>query len=214
MSFVQLFVTGMAIGLIMAVPVGPVNLLAVSRTLRFGFLAGFVAGLGGMVADSVFAAIAAFGITRVIDFVEGNAFPIQLVGGLLLVAMGIAAMRSHPHLDRVRDSGPRNGVLRGGVSGFFMTVTNPGAALAMLALFGSLGDIEALNTDDVAAVVVVAGVAAGSTIWWFVLATMVGRLRDRMSDDWLAGINRVAGVVLIVCGAGLLAGLALGIEIV
>jgi threonine/homoserine/homoserine lactone efflux protein len=212
MDLTQLFVTGMAIGLIMAVPVGPVNLLAISRTLRYGFLAGFVAGLGGMVADSLFAVIAAFGITRVIDFVAGNARPIQLFGGVLLLVMGIAALRSHPHLDRAR-FGAAPGVLRGGVSGFFMTVTNPGAALAMLALFGGLGDIEALNADNAAAVVIVSGVAAGSTVWWFLLATLVGRLRERMSDAWLAGINRVAGVILLGCGGALLLGLLLGVKI-
>jgi threonine/homoserine/homoserine lactone efflux protein len=213
MNFAILFVTGMAIGLIMAIPVGPVNLLAISRTLRHGFVAGFVAGLGGMVADVVFAAFTAFSVTTVINLMEGHERPIQFVGGLLLLAMGVAVMRAQPHLADTSGAST-GGVLRGGVSGFLMTITNPGAALAMVALFGSLGKIENLNGDNASALVVVAGVAAGSTAWWFILATMVGRLRERMNDRWLQGINRAAGLVLIVFGAALITGLALGIKIV
>lgn len=213
MSLALLFATGAVIGLIMAIPVGPVNLLAISRTLRHGFLAGFVAGLGGMVADTVLAVIAAFGVTWVIDFVEGNARPIQFGGGILLVVMGIAAMRSHPHLERSTTVAPSSSVWRGGVSAFFMTVSNPGAAIAMLALFGSLGDLEDVERGGFASMIVVAGVAAGSTIWWFLLATMVGRLRDRLSDGWLHRVNMTAGVVLLGCGFALLGGLMLGIRL-
>lgn len=213
MSLAFLFLTGMAIGLIMAVPVGPVNLLAISRSLRGGFVAGFVAGMGGMVADTLLATIAAFGVTAVIDFVEGYEQGIQFAGGVLLVVMGIAAMRSHPHLDPGADGNQRAGVIRGGITGFFMTVTNPGAAIAMLALFGGLGDIDEINRDPTAALFIVAGVAAGSTLWWFVLATVVGGLHKRLSDRWLAGINHVAGVVLVGCGLALVGGLAFGVKV-
>ncbi len=213
MTWALLLIAGVAIGLIMAVPVGPVNLLAISRTLRYGFLAGFVAGLGGMVADTLLAALAAYGVTWVIDFVEGNARPIQFGGGVLLVIMGIAALRSHPHLDRVGKVASNRSVWRGGLTGFVMTVTNPGAAIAMLALFGSLGNVEAVELGGFSSLVVVAGVAAGSTIWWFVLATMVGRLRDRLSDDWLRRINMTAGVILLGCGFALIGGLLLGVRL-
>lgn len=213
MTLAQLLIAGAVIGLVMAVPVGPVNLLAISRTLRYGFLAGFVAGLGGMVADTLLAAIAAFGVTWVIDFVEGNARPIQFAGGVLLLVMGIAAMRSHPHLDRAAAIGSSGGVLRGGVSAFFMTMTNPGAALAMLALFGSLGDIDADGLQGARAAAVVAGVAAGSTLWWFVLASIVRNVRGRLGDGWLHAVNRTAGIVLVALGAGLIVGLALGIDL-
>lgn len=213
MSWIVLLFAGVTIGLIMAVPVGPVNLLAISRTLRYGFWAGFVAGLGGMAADTLLAALSAFGITWAVDFVEVNARKIQFGGGALLVLMGLAAMRTHPHIDRSDLVASARGVLRGGLSAFFMTVTNPGAILAMIALFGSLGDIEDIRLGGISALVVVAGVAGGSTVWWFLLATMVGRLRDRLSDAWLATVNHVAGAVLALAGVALIVGLMLGIKL-
>lgn len=214
MSLPMTFAIGIAIGLVMVVPVGPVNLLTVSRTLRFGVLPGFVAGLGGMAADVVFAIVSAFGVSAVTDFVSGHKAPLQWLGGVLLLVMGVTAMRSHPHLDRVSDRGGGRGLVGGFLAAFLMTITNPGAAFGMLALFGSFVDPDTLQENAWNAPTIVAGIACGSTLWWLGLATAVGRVRERMTDDWLAGLNRAAGIVLVLFGLALLAGTALGYDLV
>lgn len=214
MTLALLFLIGIAMGLIMVVPVGPVNLLTVSRTLRFGFLPGFVAGLGGMAADVLFATVSAFGISAVTDFIEGNTGPLQWLGGVLLCILGVTALRSHPHLDRETTRGGGKGLAGGFVAAFLMTITNPGAALGMLALFGSFIDPDLLADSLLPATLVVAGVATGSTLWWFGLAAAVGRVRDRMDDDWLAGLNKAAGLVLLAFGLALFVGTYLGLKLV
>ncbi|MDP6604054.1 MAG: LysE family transporter, partial [Rhodospirillales bacterium] len=57
------FATGVAVGLAVAAPVGPITILCVRRTLNDGRRVGFAAGLGVALADSLYAAIAAFGLT-------------------------------------------------------------------------------------------------------------------------------------------------------
>ena len=54
---------GMLVGIIIAVPAGPVGVLCVRRTIFHGRLAGFVSGLGAASADAVFGIIAGFGLT-------------------------------------------------------------------------------------------------------------------------------------------------------
>ena len=54
---------GLAIGLAVAIPVGPIALLCMRRTLERGFLIGFGTGLGAAVADLLYSSIAAFGIS-------------------------------------------------------------------------------------------------------------------------------------------------------
>src|SRR4051812_39752681 len=46
MYFLFLFGSGIIIGLIVAAPIGPVNLICIRRTLAYGALNGFVSGLG------------------------------------------------------------------------------------------------------------------------------------------------------------------------
>jgi hypothetical protein len=49
----------------------------------------------------------------------------------------------------------------------------------------------------------------GSTVWWIFLCGMIGSMRSRFSLKTLGLINRVSGVLISVCGAGMLVLLAM-----
>src|ERR1700755_2921933 len=88
MNYVLLVISGVVMGLIAAVPIGPVNLICIRRTFAFGPLNGFVSGLGAAVGDAIFAAITGFGLTWIAQLIEGYATIIELIGGALLVWFG------------------------------------------------------------------------------------------------------------------------------
>src|ERR1043166_9704512 len=88
MDYVLLVISGVVMGLIAAVPVGPVNLICVRRTFAFGPLNGFVSGLGAALGDGVFAAITGLGLTWIAQLIEGYATIIELIGGAMLVFFG------------------------------------------------------------------------------------------------------------------------------
>src|SRR6266481_3813002 len=88
-SATALLTKGVIIGLIAAVPIGPVNLIVMQRTLSHGRVNGFVTGLGAMLGDGLFAIVAGFGISAVSSFVMSWSWWIQLVGACLLFAMGL-----------------------------------------------------------------------------------------------------------------------------
>ena len=89
MDYIVLIVYGFVFGLFAAVPIGPVNLLCIRRTLELGSLYGFVAGLGATCGDTLFAIALGFGLTAVRQLIAGFSFPLQLIGGLLLVSIGV-----------------------------------------------------------------------------------------------------------------------------
>ncbi|HEV8028829.1 MAG TPA: hypothetical protein VGP50_15455, partial [Stellaceae bacterium] len=61
-------IKGIAVGIVIALPAGPVGVLCVRRTLFEGPVYGFVSGLGAATADTLFAVVAGFGVTIVRDF--------------------------------------------------------------------------------------------------------------------------------------------------
>ncbi len=85
MSYVLLVFSGVVMGLVAAVPIGPVNLICIRRTFAFGPVNGFVSGLGAALGDGVFAAITGFGLTWVAMLIEGYSTIIELIGGAMLV---------------------------------------------------------------------------------------------------------------------------------
>src|SRR3954451_5106500 len=90
------FVRGLALGLAVAAPVGPMSLLCMRQTLARGFLAGLASGLGIATADGVYGAIAAFGLVAVTDLLVGQQPWLRLVGGLVMIWLGIGAVRARP----------------------------------------------------------------------------------------------------------------------
>jgi len=199
---------GVAIGFIAAAPVGPVNIMTMQRVLRHGFLAGLIAAMGSVVADAMFAAAAAYGLSAVGDFFEGHARTIQIVGGGFLIAFGLRIVLSHPHFNPDY-ADRREGMLSGIAASFVLTITNPGTLLGFLAIFGSLGEWAPEPGDWLGAGELVLGVVGGSFLWWLLIAALVAKLRDHLDDHWLERVNWFAGGLLITFGLIILVRLAL-----
>lgn len=60
---------GILLGLAIAAPVGPIGLLSIQNTLRRGFKAGFITGMGAATADAAFAVAALFGLVGVFELI-------------------------------------------------------------------------------------------------------------------------------------------------
>jgi threonine/homoserine/homoserine lactone efflux protein len=63
-----LYFKGILIGVLVAVPVGPLGLLCINRAFASGALCGLFSGLGVASADALAAGIAALGITLISAF--------------------------------------------------------------------------------------------------------------------------------------------------
>jgi len=195
-----LILTGIAIGIVVAAPIGPVNLICIRRALRTSVLSGFTAGAGAAFGDGVFAAIAAFGITAAIDFILANAIWLQIIGGTFLVGVGVHTYRSHPHLSE-NGSGAGAGVATAAGTTFFLTITNPATMFGFIAIFGGVAELATIDEDYGQAAILVVSVILGSLLWWACVSTFVGLFRRRMNDEILGWINKVSGV--LIAGFGL-----------
>jgi len=202
-----LLTDGIIIGLIAAVPIGPVNLIVMQRSLCHGRLNGFVTGLGAMLGDGLFAIVAGFGISAVSSFVESWSWWIQLVGAFILFAMGLHTFFSRPRIERMVEGSSK--LPQSLVSTFALTVTNPVTMLWFAAIFASVGSNVAEVGTMAGPLTMVGGVMIGSGAWWLAVSQTVGRLRTRLNDDLLRLINRVAGAAIALFGVAMLARLAL-----
>ncbi|GLI86095.1 lysine transporter LysE [Rossellomorea marisflavi] len=184
---------GLLIGFTVAAPVGPIGILCINRTLSKGRLTGFVSGLGAASADAIYGCIAAFGLTFITSFLISQKLWLQLIGGLFLCYLGIQTYRSRPagHAASARGGG----LLKSYTSVFFLTVTNPMTILFFIGIFSGIG-LGKSSFDMVSALLMVTGVFLGSAAWWLSLSFGVSLLRKRFSNDSLAWINRLSGIIV------------------
>ncbi|MCB0241839.1 MAG: LysE family translocator [Anaerolineae bacterium] len=203
-----IFVRGVAIGLAIAAPVGPIGVLCIRRTLAEGRLAGFVTGLGAATADTVYGAVAAFGLTAVSAFLVSQQDWLRLIGGAFLLYLGIRTFLTRPMPQTaVRDDKSSRTLAGDYASTFLLTITNPLTIISFAAVFAGLG--LGSGYDDLgSALLLVAGVFTGSALWWLLLSGGVSLLRGRITENGLRWVNRVSGVIITVFGVVALASLA------
>ncbi|MEA2622008.1 MAG: hypothetical protein QOH61_918, partial [Chloroflexota bacterium] len=188
-----IFGRGLVLGFTIAATVGPITMLTIRRTLASGWAVGFASGLGVATADTMYAAVAAFGITAVTDLLGSIVRPLALVGGAFLVYLGIRTMRSVPIDPKAADAGaPRPSLIGAYFSILGLTLTNPLTILSFAALFVVLG----VRGGPVEAGVLVLGMAIGSICWWILLTVAVSFVRTRLTVPALRWANVISGFVI------------------
>jgi threonine/homoserine/homoserine lactone efflux protein len=202
---------GLIIGVLVAAPVGPVNVLCIQRAIERGFFGGVAAGLGAVLGDGLIAFFAAMGVGAISGAVEHHRVAIQLIGGLALVAFGIKLFLTVPGIATRHLRHDDNVSLKDFIwdipQTFLLTITNPGEVLGLFAIFGGISTFVEVHTT-LEAIVMVTAIMAGSLAWWVFLSNLIGRFRHLVEDRQLRTINRFAGMALVVFGAILIAEVA------
>ncbi len=190
-----MFLKGILIGLIFGLPVGAVGAMTVQRTWEHGIQAGLLTGMGSSVADCIYAAIGAFGLTIISDFLLQYQTAIHLVGGTIVLFMGIRLLFRKGEAAEVPVV---SGKVRMFLSSFAVGITNPAAILTFLFAFSWFG-IAGDNTKA-SGWLVVLGVFVGTYLWWGGLAAAVALARKKKRADSFQKMNRIFGVVLSLFG--------------
>jgi threonine/homoserine/homoserine lactone efflux protein len=190
---------GVVIGILVAAPVGPVNVLCIQRAIERGFWGGIAAGLGAMLGDGLIALCAAMGVGAISGAVAYHRLTIQVLGGLVLLAFGLKLYFATPRFVPVSSTTAHAETLRDFVwdipQTFLLTITNPGAVLGLFAIFGGVSTFVEVESY-VDALAIVAAVMAGSLAWWVGLSHLIGRFRHLLDAGRLRLINQITGLLL------------------
>src|ERR1051326_316083 len=212
MTYFVIIFLGFFIGLIAAIPIGPVNLLVVRRTLAYDPMHGFMSGLGAVLADAVYACITAFGFTALAQMIKGHSTTLEVVGALMLFFFGARYIRAPPNVrleDGVQPESKALPLLRAMASTFALAVTNPATLLAFTAMFAGAAGLVGQEASFYGAAFLVIGVLSGSTFWWFALTTITGLFHRHIDERVMTIINKVSGVIVTAFGVAVFAHLIL-----
>lgn len=186
---------GLVIGFSIAVPVGPVGVLCIRRTLAEGRVSGFFSGLGAATADAIYGCVAGFGVTFISNILFNQQIFFRLIGGSFLCYLGVKTFLARP-AEQSTSTTRRIGLVGTYVSTFFLTLTNPITILSFAAIFAGLG-LVSTSGNYVSAGSLVLGIFAGSASWWFLLSGGISLFRSRFSHNWLQWLNRVTGIIIL-----------------
>lgn len=196
---ISFFLRGVILGFSIAAPVGPIGVLCIRRTLAEGCWVGLLSGLGAATADAIYGCVAGFGLTFISGLLVSQTGWLRVIGGLFLCYLGLKTLLSKPAKEAAIVQGNGSSLISAYISTVFLTLTNPATILSFVAVFAGLG-LATSGKDYVTASVLVAGVFAGSALWWLLLSSGVSLLRSHFTPHRLQWLNRISGSILLVFG--------------
>lgn len=196
---IQNIIKAILIGLGASIPLGPLGIMCIQRTLSKGRNAGMAVGLGSSLGDTIYAAIALLSLAFVSEFIDSNRLWVMLIGGAIIIFIGIQIALKNPVKD-IRQPKDSNKHVTDVLTGFLMTISNPGAIVLMLGLFAffnlDLGD----NYKPYDVSLVLLGVFGGTFLWWCTLSWAISKFRKKFRLRQLIMINRISGIVIALLG--------------
>lgn len=194
--FFTLLAKGILIGFLVSIPLGPIGVLVIQRTVNKNRIAGLMSGMGAALSDTLYAIIAGFSLTFIIDFIRAHEILFQGVGALVVLALGIHIFFKNPVTDLRRNRLRGNTHFQDIVSSFLVTFSNPLTVFVFLAVFTSSGVAISLE-QPYHSFFVILGIFTGAFIWWFSLSGIVSLFRHKINLRLLWWINKTAGVLIV-----------------
>lgn len=187
---------GVAIGVLISAPMGPIGMLIIQRTLSKGRWAGFFTGIGAALSDLIYCLLTGFGISFITDLIERHQFLLQVVGGIVLVAFGVYLFRKNPTRALKTAQVDVTDYWSDFVTGFLLTFSNPLILFFIIGLFARFNFIlpEYEIFHYIWAYVTIFG---GALIWWYLITFLVSKLRNRFNVRSLWLVNRIVGSLLV-----------------
>lgn len=195
-------IKGLLIGICASVPLGPIAILVIQKSLSEGHKAGFLAGLGACLVDTLFAVIAIFALAIAERFLETNHVTIMVVGGIVVTLLGCSMAFKDPFRKMKKEDPTSSYSLKDFFQAVIMGISNPGAIFVIFALFAFFG-IQ-LEPHDFRVAPILLAVSGGSALYWFFFSWTFSRFRKNFKLVTILWINRITGIIVTIIGIALL----------
>lgn len=188
---------GIAIGLIISAPMGPVGMLCIQRTLDKGRRAGFYTGIGAAISDLFYSLLTGFGLSFIEEFLERNQNVIQLVGSAVLIAFGVYLFRRNPSRGLKKPAEEHFSAKKSILGGFLFTFSNPLILFLIIGLFARFNFLlpEFKLYQYFTGFIFI---FVGALLWWWLITFSVDKVRSHFNIRSMWLINRIIGIIIFI----------------
>lgn len=191
----EAIVSGILLGGVLALMVGPVFFLLIQTSIRKGFVPAVMLSVGVILSDGLIALLAFWGSSTMSQLQRLDTF-IGVTGGLLVMTFGIFNWFKKPTIkadDLDFKNSTKNSLLET-IKGFSMNTLNPSVIIFWIGIAGA----QSIEKRPIDHSLIFYGVAL-MTIFITDLAKAWGAslLKRTITGDFLLWMNRVSGAILL-----------------
>ena len=191
--------TGFISGFILSVPVGPINLTIINEGARRGFVTAGLISLGAVLMELIYCAIAFTGFSSF--FQKGMVkASMELFSFVFMLYLGIRFVlaRKVPAATRIElrieeRLHPHSAFM----IGFVRTLANPGVLVGWIILAAAFLSRNWVTPEVKSKAACIAGVAAGTGIWFVGLSYFSALGHGKLSERTLLRMEHISGFLLL-----------------
>ncbi|WP_035292173.1 LysE family transporter [Clostridium sp. KNHs214] len=201
-----LMLKALIIGMFVAIPVGPLGLLAVQRTMSKGRKMGFLSGVGAAASDMIYSTSAVLGMGYIELFLQRHKCLINCVTGVLFLIVGTSiVMKPKKQKDekKVNDNKALadEELIHPAFTHFIMGLSNPMTFLVFMVIFAKMG-IDSRGNGIVKNMLFIINIFIGSCLLWLITTTFIKYSKKSVKPKNIAFVEKLIGVIIILFGVG------------
>ena len=193
---IELFLTGIVIGILVSCPMGPIGMLCIQRTLSKGQLSGFCSGLGAAFSDLFYAIGACLFMGLLVNFIEAHERSLQIFGSIIIILFGYYIFRTDPAKNLKPNQELRQTHVQDFVTAFLLTFSNILVVILLIGLFAQFGFILPEHTIQMTVSGII-GIFAGAVLWWLFITFAVSLMRHWFNVKGIRLLNKLMGIVMM-----------------
>jgi threonine/homoserine/homoserine lactone efflux protein len=191
-------IIGLAVGFLMCIPVGPINVWVVNTFLKHNFRSAFSIALGGSAMDFTYFMVVLTGLSF-FTFSHQTSITLKIVGVLFLFIFGLKELLSKAKLIDENEVADKK---KPHASSYFLLgvliyTSNPTLIATMSGLAAVIKSWHAFSFNFINYFFLSLGVALGSAGWFFFMLKMVERYQNRIPQKFFYYFGRTSGALII-----------------
>lgn len=208
----EAIVSGLTLGLILSISVGPVIFAIIRQSLTNGHKGGYAFILGVSASDITLVLLCNL-LSSLFQHFLNNKLIIGIIGSIFLIAIGIYTLFFKKKLNFTNDNSlptkqfKKRELVAIALSGYFMNILNPGVFIFWLAATAKIHAQASVQEHPLRYLVTVFFICIA-----FVLITdiakvlLAGKIRKKLTPHNIHIINKISGIILIGFGMALIWG--------
>lgn len=194
------WMVGVASGLLVSIPVGPINVTILNEGMRRGFKWAFLIGMGSVTMEVTYCSIGFAGFSELFDSKVMRA-TMELLSLLMMLYLGFKylATRSLPASSKtIEHMEQRLHPHTAFMTGFVRVLANPAVLLVWITLSATFVAHEWVEPNWPSKLICISGVAVGALLWFAVFSYFVSKGRGHLSAQTLVRMSQASGACLLI----------------
>ena len=192
----SIILKGIAIGILVSAPMGPIGVLCIQRTLNKGRWSGLFTGIGAALSDMMYCILTGVGMSFVIEFIEQNQSILQVVGSIVLLIYGIFLLKKNPAGSLKAPRPQKASYSKDFITGFLLTLSNPLILFLILSFFARFNFLSP-DYEFYHYIIAFLFIFVGALLWWFIITFFVNKVRSHFNVRSMWIVNRIIGIIIV-----------------